>query len=203
MNRNLVFTGVGGQGVLLAANVVGEAATAAGYETRVGEIHGMSQRGGSVVAHVRYGEGIHGPTVPEGTADAMVALEPMEALRYAHYLGPGGVTFMNFEPENPLPVEHGDEEYPDEGRLRSELERRGDVLEIDATDLAREAGTPKAANVVLVGALSAGLDLGLDRSRLVDAIRSLVPEDTIEANVDAFDLGREAVGATVDSSPVR
>lgn len=199
MARNLVFAGVGGQGVLLAANVVGEAATAAGYETRVGEIHGMSQRGGSVLAHVRYGDGVYGPTVPEGTADALVGLEPMEALRYSNYLEPDAPIVLNFEPEMPFPVEEGDAEYPDHERLREQLGDRGTVHEIEATEIARNAGNPKAANAALLGALSAVVDLGLDRSRLVDAIGYLVPDDTVEANVDAFDRGREAAGTAPDA----
>lgn len=195
MDRNLVFAGVGGQGVLLAANVVGEAATAAGYETRVGEIHGMSQRGGSVVAHVRYGDGIHGPKVPEGRADAMVALEPMEALRYAQYLQSDAPIILDFQLELPLPVEQGTQEYPGEERLERVLDRRGELIMVDASELARSIGNRKAANVVLVGALSATLELELTRAELTDAVSSLVPDETVEANLEAFDLGRDAVGA--------
>lgn len=196
MNRNLVFTGVGGQGVLLAANVIGRAAMNAGYETRVGEIHGMSQRGGSVIAHVRYGEDVYGPTVPEGTADALVALEPMEALRYANYLGPSGPMIVAFDPETPFPVERGDAEYPDLSMLRVELTRRGEVVEVDASALAKEAGHPKTANVVLLGALTEHVDLGIEPEHLHEAIRTEVPEDASEANLEAFELGRTGRPAT-------
>ena len=190
MNRNLVFTGVGGQGVLLAANVVGRAAMNAGYETRVGEIHGMSQRGGSVIAHVRYGEGVYGPTVPEGTADALVALEPMEALRYANHLGPSGPMIVSFDPELPFSVEKGDAEYPDLSTLRVELACRGELVEVDAVALAREAGNLKTSNVVLLGALSEHVDLEIDPEYLHEAIRTEVPEDASKANLEAFELGR-------------
>lgn len=190
MNRNLVFTGVGGQGVLLAANVVGRAAMYAGHDTRVGEVHGMSQRGGSVVAHVRYGDDVYGPMVPEGTADALVALEPMEALRYASYLGPSGPMIVSFDPEDPFSVAKGDDEYPDLAMLRAELARRGDVVEVDAAELAREAGHPKTSNVVLLGVLSECVDLGIDLDHLYDAIRTEVPDDAREVNLEAFELGR-------------
>jgi len=193
MEHNFVIAGVGGQGVILAANTIGEAATAAGYETRVGEIHGMSQRGGSVLAHVRYGDRVYGPMVPEGKADVLLALEPMEALRHAHYLREGGSVLVSFDTKDPFPVSTGAAEYPDQSALQAALEDRGQVLRVEAVDLAREAGHPMTANVVMVGALSALVDLDLDPATLVDAIESQVPADALDANVTAFELGRSAV----------
>ncbi|MFB6153973.1 MAG: indolepyruvate oxidoreductase subunit beta [Halodesulfurarchaeum sp.] len=199
MEQNLLFTGVGGQGVILAAKVVGEAATAAGHETRVGEIHGMSQRGGSVVAHVRYGNRVYGPMVPEGKANVVVALEPMEALRYANYLKPGGLFLVNFEPEMPFPVEQGEAEYPDEAEIREALEARGRLVEVPALELATEAGIPKGANAVLLGALSTEYDLGLDVEQIREALLELVPDDARESNRDAFELGREGQDPRVET----
>lgn len=193
MEHNIVFTGVGGQGIILAANTIGEAATAAGYETRVGEIHGMSQRGGSVIAHVRYGDRVYGPMVPEGKAEVIVALEPMEALRYANYLAEDGTFLISLDPKDPFPVKSGSAEYPDEAELRAALEARGSLIQIDAVDLAREAGHPKAANVVLVGALSPLIDLELEPGSLEAAIETQVPDDALDANLKAFELGRSAV----------
>lgn len=195
MEHNIVITGVGGQGVILAANAIGEAATAADYETRVGEIHGMSQRGGSVVAHVRYGNRVYGPMVPEGKAEAILALEPMEALRYAHYLADDGVLLVSFDTKDPFPVQHGAVEYPDAAELEAALRERGELLRVEAVDLAREAGHPMTANVVLVGALSKAIDLDLEISALKTAIESQVPDDAREANIKAFELGRSAVDA--------
>lgn len=193
MEHNYVIAGVGGQGVILAANTIGEAATAAGYETRVGEIHGMSQRGGSVLAHVRYGDEIYGPMVPEGKADVLLALEPMEALRNANYLAEDGTILVSFETKDPFPVRTGAAEYPEESILQAALEERGRVVRVDAVDLAREAGHPMTANVVMVGALSALVDLDLDLDSLRTAIESQVPDDALDANLQAFELGRSAL----------
>jgi indolepyruvate ferredoxin oxidoreductase beta subunit len=195
MEHNYVITGVGGQGVILAANVLGEAATAAGYETRVGELHGMSQRGGSVIAHVRYGDRIYGPMVPQGKAEALLVLEPMEALRHGHYLAPDGTILTSFEQKDPFPVKTGDATYPEEVDLEDALQARGHLERVDAVDLARKAGHPMTANVVLVGALSRLVDLDLSPAALRSAVESQVPADAVDANLAAFDLGREAVEA--------
>ena len=195
MEHNIIVTGVGGQGVILAANAIGEAAMAAGYETRVGEIHGMSQRGGSVIAHVRYGDTVYGPMVPEGKAEVVLALEPMEALRYANYLAEDGTFLTSFDTKDPFPVTHGNLEYPDTAELEAELRRRGELVRVNAVDLAREAGHPMTANVVMVGALSKVLDLDLSADALRDAIATQVPDDALEANMTAFDLGRSAVNS--------
>lgn len=195
MEHNIIVTGVGGQGVILAANAIGEAAMAAGYETRVGEIHGMSQRGGSVIAHVRYGDTVYGPMVPEGKAEVVLALEPMEALRYANYIAEDGTFLTSFDTKDPFPVTHGNAEYPDTAELAAELRRRGELVGVDAVDLAREAGHPMTANVVMVGALSKVIDLDLSTDALRDAIATQVPDDALEANMTAFDLGRSAVNS--------
>lgn len=199
MEHNVIVTGVGGQGVILAANTIGEAATAAGYGTRVGELHGMAQRGGSVIAHVRYGDRVYGPMVPEGKAEVVLALEPMEALRHANYLARDGTFLVSFDTKDPFPVKAGNTTYPDESALQAALEERGEVVRIEAEDLARKAGHPMTANVVLVGALSGLRDLDLAPETLRTAIESQVPDDARDANLAAFDLGRAAVDAPAHS----
>lgn len=194
MSVDLVFTGVGGQGVLVAANAVGEAATAAGLETRVGEIHGMSQRGGSVVAHVRIGEDVRGATVPEGRGDAMFALEPMEALRYADYLASDALLLVNDVPEMPFPVQQGDAEYPALDALLEALDARGDLMAVDAAAVARDVGDAIVANTVLLGAFSVRVDLPLSADELLEGVETMVPDDAVELNRRAFEAGRDAVG---------
>ncbi|MEF8773231.1 MAG: indolepyruvate ferredoxin oxidoreductase subunit beta [Halobacteriales archaeon] len=193
MSNDLVVTGVGGQGALLAANAVGEAGTAAGMETRVGEIHGMSQRGGSVIAHVRVGEDVHGPMVPTGRGDAMIALEPMEALRYAEYLGPDAVVLVNETTEMPLPVQQGAAEYPDGDAIMDELHSLGEVVPVDAEGIAREAGDKIAANAVLLGAFSARVAFPLSAEQLLGGVETMVPDDAVEVNRRAFEAGREVI----------
>ncbi|MFB6114607.1 MAG: indolepyruvate oxidoreductase subunit beta [Halodesulfurarchaeum sp.] len=193
MGHNVVVTGVGGQGVLLAARVLGEAALAAGHDPIVGEQHGMSQRGGSVIAHVRYGSDVYAPMVPKGHADVVIGLEPMEALRYSSYLGEAGTVISETEAEPPLSVTEGRESYPEESTLEAALGRRGALLRVEANELAREAGNRRAANVVLLGAASRVCDLDIDVEHIRDAIASAVPDSAREANRTAFDRGREAV----------
>jgi indolepyruvate ferredoxin oxidoreductase beta subunit len=202
VSDDLLFTGVGGQGVLVAANAVGEAATAAGLETRVGEIHGMSQRGGSVVAHVRVGDDVYGPTVTEGRGDAMVGLEPMEALRYAHYLAPDAVVLVNDVPEMPFPVQQGDTEYPDPEAIIDELGSTADLLAFDAEAVARDLGDAIAANAVMLGALSARVDLPLSDDELRAGLETMVPGDAVELNRAAFEAGRDAVEREMNETPV-
>lgn len=199
VSHEYVLAGVGGQGVLLAARAFGEAAMAAGHEPHVAETHGMSQRGGSVLAHVRYGPGVIAPMVAKGRADAVIALEPMEALRYAGYLREGGTVVASFDERRTLAVERGEASYPSSAVLQRELEERGRLVRIDAESLAREAGTPKAANVVVLGAASAVLDLDIDLEGFREAIDEQVPEKARAANRRAFELGRKAAvddGAT-------
>lgn len=188
--HNYVLTGVGGQGILLAATTLGRAATDAGHDVRVGEMHGMSQRGGSVLAHVRYGPTVYGPMVPKGKADAIVALEPMEALRYTPYLRDDGMILSSTERDPPFSVTTGEAAYPDEAVLATELRNRGELIRIDASEMAREAGNPRTGNIVLLGALSVVVDLDIDTETVRAAIDKSVPPDTTEANRRAFDLGR-------------
>ena len=190
--HNYVFTGVGGQGIILAATALGRAATDAGHDVRVGEMHGMSQRGGSVLAHVRYGPTVYGPMVPKGKADAIVALEPMEALRYSPYLRDDGTILSAMDGQAPLSVTTGEATYPEEAVLETELRRRGELIRIDTSAIAREAGNPRTGNIVMLGALSVVADLDVETATLRAAIEESVPPNTEEVNRNAFDLGRSA-----------
>lgn len=190
MEYNIVFTGVGGQGVLLASQVIGNAAFEAAENVRIGEVHGMSQRGGSVIAHVRFGDDVYGPMVPVGKADVIVALEPMEALRYAEYLKEDGTMVVNFNPEDPLPVQEGQAEYPDQERLAEQLESFGELVRVDADALAEKAGNRIVSNTVMIGVLQAVEGFPLEEDAVLDALKAQVPEDALEPNLKAFDLGK-------------
>jgi len=193
MEYNIVFTGVGGQGVLLASQVIGNAAFEADENVRIGEVHGMSQRGGSVIAHVRFGEDVYGPMVPVGKADLLVALEPMEALRYAEYLKEDGTMVVNFNPEDPLPVQEGQAEYPDEATLETHLEGFGELVKVDADALAKEAGNRIVSNSVMIGVLQAVAGFPLDEAAVLDALKAQVPDDALEPNLKAFELGQAEI----------
>lgn len=193
MEYNIVFTGVGGQGVLLASQVIGNAAFEADENVRIGEVHGMSQRGGSVIAHVRFGEDVYGPMVPVGKADLLVALEPMEALRYAEYLTEDGTMVVNFNPEDPLPVQEGQAEYPDEATLEEHLESFGELVKVDADALAKEAGNRIVSNSVMIGVLQAVESFPLDEAAVLDALKDQVPDDALDPNLKAFELGQAEI----------
>lgn len=191
MEYNIVFTGVGGQGVLFASQILGDAAFETDENVRIGEIHGMSQRGGSVLAHVRFGEDVHGAMVPVGKADVLVALEPMEALRYAEYLKEDGTLLVNFNPEEPLPVRDGQAEYPDEDVLAENLVSFGELVTVDADSLAREVGDRIVGNVVMLGVLQAVEGFPLAESAVLDALEAQTPDDAHDKNLEAFELGKQ------------
>lgn len=180
---NILIVGVGGQGTLLAAKVLGEYATLTGQEVKLSEVHGMSQRGGSVVTHVRYGEAVHTPVIWEGGADVVLAFEPLEALRYAHYLASGGRILTNSTPLPPMSVATGLATYPD---VKAEM----DAVWVPATDLALQAGSIKCVNMVMLGALTRML--GLDYDKMKQAILSVVKK-ALDMNLEAVRLGYEAL----------
>jgi indolepyruvate ferredoxin oxidoreductase beta subunit len=183
----IVLAGVGGQGTILAADVLAKVATAAGHDVKLSEVHGMAQRGGSVTTTVRFGDEVLAPIVDPGAADHLVAFEMLEAARNVHMLRPGGRLMVNTRIIEPLPVLIGDAEMP--GDLESRLVEQRAIL-IDAEALACEAGSPKSANIVLMGALSTGLEF--DESIWRDVISGRVPAKTVDANLHAFELGRDA-----------
>jgi len=183
----VMLAGVGGQGTILAADVLAKVAAAAGLDVKLSEVHGMAQRGGSVDTTVRFGEEVFSPITDPGQADHLVAFELIEAARAVQFVKPGGRLLVNNRTIDPLPVLIGAVAAPEglEGRLQDE----GAVF-LDADELACEAGSPKSANVVLLGALSSGLEFSEDLWREVIAAR--VPPKTVEVNLRAFELGRKA-----------
>lgn len=186
---NILFSGVGGQGILLASEVTVYSLLAAGYDAKKSEVHGMAQRGGSVTAQLRYGKKVYSPLIEPGGADIQVAFEMMEAVRYLPYLHKGSKVVVNTQQILPPAVATGQAEYPD-GVLHHLREREIVVVSVDAFDLAREVGEVRTANVVMVGALSAFLPV--DEANFEEIVRSRVPEKFIDVNLQAFAAGRNA-----------
>ncbi|MBC7292821.1 MAG: indolepyruvate oxidoreductase subunit beta [Thermoleophilia bacterium] len=197
---NVLLAGVGGQGVVLASLVLAQVAIREGYEVKQSEVHGMSQRGGSVVSHFRFGDKVWAPLVTPGTADILLAFETLEALRYLTWLRPGGFLVYNTLRLNPSPVAAGLAEYPAdvEERLAASWPR---LQAVPASALAEEAGTIRAANVVMLGAVSNGLPFALETWE--EVIRKAVPPKTIEVNLNAFALGRRVALSAGKVEPER
>jgi len=191
---NVVITGVGGQGILTAANLLGWAALQAGYKVRVGEVHGMSQRFGSVIAYVRFGEDVYGAMVPEGKADVILAFEPVEALRYINYLREGGLVIANSNPIPPVQVSMGLATYPSMEEIKRIIEEdfKGKLITLDAEKLALEAGNVITTNVVLIGALTQTPGFPLSAEHVKEVIRLSVPRKAVDVNMRAFELGVKA-----------
>lgn len=193
---DLIIVGVGGQGAILASDIIGQTAVKSGLPVRASETHGMAQRGGSVINHVRV-DCSYGSLIPEGKADAILGLEPAEALRAVHYLSKEGVVVVNTNPVLPATVLSGSSDYPEVDLILTELRNRCNiVVPVDAVSLAVEAGHPLTANVVMIGALSNFLPL--DTRILEESISSLVPPKTVDVNLAAFRLGREASGTSIE-----
>ena len=185
--KNIMIVGVGGQGSLLASKLLGKLLSNEGYDVKVSEVHGMSQRGGSVVTYVRYGDKVYSPIIDKGEADFIVSFEKLEALRYASYLKKGGKIIVNTQQIDPMPVITGAAEYPTD--CLENLAALGvDVDAIDALTPALEAGSSKATNIVLMGRLSKSLDI--DKEKWLTALRESVAPKFVEMNVKAFELGR-------------
>ncbi len=187
---NILIAGVGGQGTLLASRVLGRYATLDNKDCKLSEIHGMSQRGGSVVTHVRIGEKIHSPVVWEGSADIVIAFESLEAARAKHYLKKEGILLVNEEEILPMPCITGAAKYPEglKETLQAEQER---TYFIPAQAWATEAGTAKATNIVMLGALCKLL--GFRREIMREAVAACVPQKFAALNLKAFELGYERV----------
>ncbi len=184
--KNIMIVGVGGQGSLLASRIIGNAVLLSGYDVKVSEVHGMSQRGGSVVTYVKYGEKVYSPVICRGEADIIMSFELLEAARWLPYLKKDGVIITNTQQINPMPVITGAAEYPTD--LASKMEAAGaKIIAADALSIAREAGNEKAVNVALIGLMAkySGFDLDLIRK----AIEISVPEKFLEVNLKAYELG--------------
>ena len=187
--KNIMIVGVGGQGSLLASKLLGRLLLTKGYDIKVSEVHGMSQRGGSVVTYVRFGDKVYSPVIDKGEADYIVSFELLEAARWTEYLRPGGRLVTNTQQINPMPVITGAAEYPAD--LAEKLAAAGiQVDAFDALTLAEQAGSAKAVNIVLMGHLSRNFDFTLND--WMEAIEKSVPARFLELNKKAFMLGREA-----------
>ena len=187
--QNIMIVGVGGQGSLLASKLLGRMLLQKGYDIKVSEVHGMSQRGGSVVTYVRFGDKVYSPVIDKGEADFIVSFEQLEAARWTEYLKPGGKIVVNTQKISPMPVITGVAEYPQ--GLTEQMTTAGlDVDAIDALALAEQAGSAKAVNIVLMGHLSRYFDFA--EEEWMDAIEKSVPAKFLELNKTAFSLGRNA-----------
>ncbi|MBR4933391.1 MAG: indolepyruvate oxidoreductase subunit beta [Clostridia bacterium] len=190
MSKNIMIVGVGGQGSLLASKILGKAAMDSGLDVKVSEVHGMSQRGGSVVTYVRFGEEVYSPVIGKGDADVILSFELLEAARWLPHLKNGGTIVTSTQQINPMPVITGAAEYPDE--IVSDIKMLGvDIRAFDAQAIAEEAGSAKASNVALIG-LAADV-LGFDANVLRDAVAACVPAKALEINLKAFDLAAEKI----------
>ena len=187
--KSVMIVGVGGQGTLLASKILGNVLLSQGYDVKVSEVHGMSQRGGSVVTYVKFGDKVYSPIVEVGEADAILSFESLEAARWLPYLKQGGKLIVNTQQIAPMPVVTGAMAYP-QGILEKLGEKGVDLLALDALALAEEAGSPKAVNVVLMGVLSALLDI--PEQAWQQALEQCVPPKFLELNKKAFALGRSA-----------
>ena len=187
--KNVMIVGVGGQGSLLASKLLGRLLLDAGYDVKVSEVHGMSQRGGSVVTYVRYGDHVASPIIDEGEADYIVSFELLEAARWMPYLREGGQIVTNIQQMDPMPVITGAMEYP-ENLLKKMRDAGAKVDALDCLALAEKAGTAKAVNLVLMGRLSHYFDMPDEKWQ--KAIEACVPPKFLEVNKVAFELGKNA-----------
>ena len=185
--RSILLAGVGGHGVLALSRIVSEGALAAGFDVRKSEIHGMSQRGGSVVSEVRFGSRVHSPLIPEGTADILLSLELLEALRHLHRLRPGAGVLVNDQRITPAPSGAGGDRYPEDAldRLLTEFPR---AIVVPAHDIAAGLGEPRAANMVMLGAF-AGLAPEIPRDTWEATIEAAFRPDLVPVNLAAFRAG--------------
>jgi len=187
--KNVMIVGVGGQGSLLASKLLGHLLMSQGYDVKVSEVHGMSQRGGSVVTYVRYGDAVYSPVIDKGEADYIVSFEALEAARWMAYLKEGGVIVTNTQQIDPMPVITGAMKYPED--VIGKMKAAGiNVDALDCLKLAEEAGSSKAVNVVLLGRLSHHFDI--DEAAWMASLEVIVPSRFLEMNKKAFELGKNA-----------
>ena len=185
---NIIIAGVGGQGILLSSRVLGKLAINSLMDVKISEVHGMSQRGGDVVTHVRIGEQIASPLIEEGSADAVIAFEQLEALRALPFLKQNGLIVVNTQKIPPMPVLTKAAAYPED--ILGQIAARGNLAALDAQAIARECGAPRAVNIVLLGAFAHHMEM--DRQSWQSAIETCVPPKTRQTNQKAFLAGWEA-----------
>jgi len=186
MVKSIVIAGVGGQGTLLASRVIGEAATSKGFDVKVSEVHGMAQRGGSVITYVRYGEKVISPIIPLGEADVLIAFEQLEALRWANYLKKGGLLISNTQKIDPMPVITSRMEYPND-IINVLSERIENCFFIDALEIAKKSGSAKTVNSVLIGRMAR--DSEIDKETWLHSLSKTAPAKFIDINIKAFEEG--------------
>lgn len=187
--KNILIVGVGGQGTLLASRLLGNNMLNSGYDVKVSEVHGMSQRGGSVVTYVRYGDEVSSPIIEKGEADLILAFEQLEAARFLPWLKKSGTMIINTQQIDPMPVIMGNAEYP-QNILESLREKNVNVIAVDALSIAENAGSSKAVNVVLIGVMAKSL--GFDKEQWLQTVRDNVPAKFVELNEKAFVMGYDA-----------
>ena len=187
--KNVMIVGVGGQGTLLASRILGNVVIEEGYDVKMSEVHGMAQRGGSVVTYVKYGEKVYSPIISEGEADIILSFEELEAYRYLPFLKKDGTLIVNAQQIDPMPVITGAASYP-EDIVHKLKEKANRVVAVDALKLANEAGTSKAVNVVLLGVLAKSSDIA--REKWIAAVEKTVPAKFLDVNKKAFALGYDA-----------
>lgn len=187
--KSVMIVGVGGQGSLLASRILGNVLLSEGFEVKVSEVHGMSQRGGSVVTYVKYGDKVYSPVIEKGEADLIISFEQLEGARYVPYLKKNGQIVVSTQTIEPMPVITGKAKYPE--NIIDKLKKEGiDVTAVDALGLAEQAGSSKASNVVLMGVVST--KLGFAKETWLKALEECVPAKFLEMNKKAFDLGVNA-----------
>ena len=183
--KNIMIVGVGGQGTLLTSRILGSIMLTAGYDVKLSEVHGMAQRGGSVVTFVRYGEKVAEPIVEEGQADVLIAFERLEAMRYVQYLKEDGVLIVNDQRIDPMPVVTGAAQYPE--NIIENLSKKYKVYSIDAQSEALKMGNPKVFNIIVLG--MAAKHMNFTKEEWLDVIEKTVPPKTIDINKQAFITG--------------
>ncbi len=183
--KNIMIVGVGGQGTLLTSRILGGITLRAGYDVKMSEVHGMAQRGGSVVTFVCYGEKVEEPIVEEGQADVLIAFERLEALRYAHFLKKDGVLIVNDQRIDPMPVVIGAAEYPE--HILEDLAKTHKVLAVDAMQEAKKLGNSRTFNVIVLGIAAQHMDFS--KEDWLAVIEQTVPPKTVEINKKAFEVG--------------
>lgn len=188
ITKNIMIVGVGGQGTLLTSRILGGITVAAGYDVKLSEVHGMAQRGGSVVTFVRYGEKVAEPIVEEGQADVLIAFEKLEALRYAHFLKKDGAIVVNEQRIDPMPVVTGAAKYPE--NIVENLEKEYRVYKVDAMEEALKLGNSRVFNIIVLGVAAKHMDFS--KEMWLEVIEKTVPPKTVEINKKAFLLGYES-----------
>jgi indolepyruvate ferredoxin oxidoreductase, beta subunit len=190
--RNIFFSGVGGQGTILASNILGQVLLGAGYDVKKAEVHGMAQRGGDVTTHFRFGEKVHSPLIKQGDVDYLISFELLEALRYINWVKPDGKVLLNNHTIFPPSVSLGKMEYPKDAEQTFRNHFKDQVWVVDGSTIAKNLGSNQVANVVLIGAFS-NFFPELAAGQWTGAIKALLPERLHEINLNAFQEGRAAI----------